>query len=80
VSGILKDEAIALLKKFYTSENPRGTCSGGVVACVEQRLTGKLVVRLQVEDSKKKRKKRDSGSEQTAVCEFNGPPADAGKS
>ncbi|OWZ11884.1 TRNA-specific adenosine deaminase [Phytophthora megakarya] len=40
VSGILKDEAITLLKKFYTSENPR------------------------VEDSKKKRKKRDPETEE----------------
>ncbi|KAE9009202.1 hypothetical protein PF005_g11726 [Phytophthora fragariae] len=43
VSGVLKEEAITLLKKFYTSENPR------------------------VEDSKKKRKKRGPGSEETEL-------------
>ncbi|RLN49398.1 hypothetical protein BBJ28_00011004 [Nothophytophthora sp. Chile5] len=43
VSGILKDEAITLLKKFYTSENPRGTSLLIMVLCC---------------DSKKKRKKR----------------------
>ncbi|KAG6611327.1 TRNA-specific adenosine deaminase [Phytophthora cinnamomi] len=43
VSGILKEEAITLLKKFYTSENPR------------------------VEDSKKKRKKRGTESEEAKL-------------
>ncbi|TDH66989.1 hypothetical protein CCR75_005279 [Bremia lactucae] len=52
VSGILKDEAIALLKKFYVSENPRGKNWGRKVDSTNIYNTHCALV----ENSKKKRK------------------------
>ena len=71
MSGILKDDAITLLRKFYTSENPRGIFLSCMAVKLEPTLMVSCCSLIAVEDSKKKRKKRSPDTDEVAANELH---------
>lgn len=67
VSGILKDDAVTLLRRFYESDNPRGMNVSILTLLASTQVTPNCITDfvmafLTVEDSKKRRKKQPAAA------------------